>query len=531
LTAVHAARERALKGLAEPEALPAAVDGFEPVKKRRQEIAGEVLDYAQRTARHISETLRLKISGSISDQIHEYELTSFERLEANMAATTEPISFKLPQMDISATMPVVPSKLLTKWATFRETKVGSLREAAARLRKIMEDANVLVQAGSPFAECEKVVQTAQNSLTADLTLFFGSAELYRAGVFTHTTKESIGALGLGKELDALEVEFDETDRAKFTADAISDLFPKFAETANDARTQVAAMEKKLRPLVTRVHDLKIPTPDTNYTLLDGLVATESHSMVQDLFRELRDNVGLFIGSLEAKLSGIFVERRRAYEKEISAAQKRRRFLYGGAFVVGVLLGVCTFYAYAYSVEIPQNDFHAVLWNIVAQLIWAPLSFVAAKTIDNFPKRSATIRREHQAILRSSLENAALKEATSYEFAAISVPALTLRLDRTYQTVIDYDPDSWSMTAGERLTVLRDLQSEFGKTHAECVDLVETVTDKVSSYFSDATKNLQLLNDAADKIKARAIEPSFKLLGDTRESLHQIKQLVHEVEFG
>jgi hypothetical protein len=254
-------------------------------------------------------------------------------------------------------------------------------------------------------------------------------------------------------------------------------------------------------------------------------------VVQDVFGELRDDVSLFLGTLEAKLSSIVVERQRAYEKEISDARKRRRFLYSGTFFLGVLLGACTYFAYAYSVEIPQNAFHAVLWNIVAQLIWAPLSFLAAKAIDKFPKRSATIRREHQSMLRNDLEKAANKEAGSYEFAAISVASLTRRLDKAYQTVIDYDPDSWNMTAAERLIALRDLYSEFAKTHVECAELVETVTDKVSSYFSDATKNLQLLNDLADKIKTRAIEPSFKLLGDTRESLHRIRQQVHEVEFG
>ena len=53
----------------------------------------------------------------------------------------------------------------------------------------------------PSVNAKKFMLAAQNSLTEDLTRFFGNAELYRAGVFTHTTKESIGALGLGKELD------------------------------------------------------------------------------------------------------------------------------------------------------------------------------------------------------------------------------------------------------------------------------------------------------------------------------------------
>lgn len=308
-------------------------------------------------------------------------------------------------------------------------------------------------------------------------------------------------------------------------------FPQFSEIANSVRTQVAATEKKLRPQVTRINDLKIPSPETNYTILDTLVATEGHSAAQDIFRELRDDVGLFLGSLEAKLSGIVVEKRRAYEKEISEARKRRRLLYVVASLVGIACGAVTYLAYVYAVDIPQNTFHAVLWNIVAQLIWAPLAFFAAKAVDNFPKRSITIKRDYQTMLRRDLEKTTEKEIDTYEFPAISTPTLTKRLGNAYQSLMDCDPDSWNMVAAERLNALRELQSEFSKTRTECIELVETVTDKSSSYFSDATKNLQLLNEVADKIKARAIEPSFKLLGDTRETLHRVRQQVHEVEFG
>jgi hypothetical protein len=291
------------------------------------------------------------------------------------------------------------------------------------------------------------------------------------------------------------------------------------------------MDKKIRPLVTRINDLKIPSPDGNYKQLDALIDSESHSLMQEVFRELRDNVGLFLGTLEAKLSGIVVEKRRAYEKEVSDARKRRRVLYGGSLMLGVILGGLSYLAYVYAVDIPQNTFHAVIWNIVAQLIWAPLAFLVAKGVDKFPKRSARIRRDYQTMLRRDLEKTADKEIHANEFAAISTSTLTKRLHKAYQSLIDCDPDSWNTTAADRLIALRELHSEFSKIRAECVELVETVADKISSYFSDASKNLQLLNDVADKIKATAIEPSFKLLGDTRESLHRIRQQVHEVEFG
>jgi hypothetical protein len=411
------------------------------------------------------------------------------------------------------------------------TSSNRLREAASSLRKMLDEASVLVQAGSPFNECEKIVQSAQNSLSDDLTRFFGNAELYRAGVFTHTTKESIGALGFGKELDDLESEFGEADRAPFTADAIQNLFPKFSEISSDARTRMAALDMRLRPLVTRINDLKIPSPEGGHEQVDKLIDAESHSFLQEVFRELRDNVGLVLGTLEAKLSSIVVEKRRAYEKEVSEARKRRQFLYGGALLFGVVLGVLSYWGYTHAVDIPQNNFHAVLWNIVSAIIWQPITFLVAKGVDQFPKRAARIRHDNQTMLRRSLERTADEEMRASELPAISMPALTRRLDEAYQRVIDCDPESWNMAAADRLNALRELQSEFTKIRAENIELVETVTDKVSAYFSHASNNLLLLNEVADRIKARAIEPSFKLLGDTRATLDRIRQQVHEVEFG
>jgi hypothetical protein len=183
------------------------------------------------------------------------------------------------------------------------------------------------------------------------------------------------------------------------------------------------------------------------------------------------------------------------------------------------------------VDIPQNNFHAVFWNIVAALIWEPITLLVAKGLDKFPKRAARIRHEHQTMLRRNLEKTADEEIKATEFAAISMPTLAKRLYDAYKNVVDCDPDSWNMAGADRLNALRELQSEFTKIRAEYIELIEVVADKISAYFSDASKNLQLLNDVADKIKATAIEPSFNLLGDTRESLHRIRQQVHEVEFG
>ncbi len=531
LAAINSERERSLKLLAEPEELPGEIEGFEPVRKRRQEVTEDILEEAQRTARHVGEALRLRISSIIIEQIRDHDLTGLESPRANVVEGSKEITLAAPRLELNAVMPLLPSLLINRWGSLREAKVSALREAASKLRKAFEETTTLVQTGSPFSECEKIVQGAQKSLVSDLKRFFGNAELYRAGVFSHTTKESIGALGLGKELDDLESEFGEADSAPFITDAIQRVFPNFSEIASDARTEIAAIDKNLRPQAARIGELKIPSPEGHLKQLYVLIDEESQSLAREISAELRDNVALFLGTLGAKLSTIVIERRRSYTQEIANAKKQRRILYAGALLLGIVLSVGSYFAYIHAFDIPSNNFHAVLWNVVAALIVEPIVFFIAKGVDKFPKRSATIRLENQAILRRDLEATAEKEILSFEFAAISTPNLTKRLSRAYQNLIGSDPDSWNMVAADRLNVLREVNSEFRKIRAAYVGLTEAITDKVSAYFSNASKNLQLLNDVADRIKARAIEPSFKLLEDTRSSLDRIKQQVHEIEFG
>ncbi len=402
--AVQSERERALKSLTEPEGLASEIEGIESIRTRRQEINGELSEEAVRTARHWREMLKLKISSTITDHIRDYELSGAEHVKPDAAGRFEGIiSFPIQRLELNTDVPLLPSILINKWGSLRETKVSTLRDAASKLRKTLEEASQLVQTGSPLSECEKIVQGAHNSLVGDLTRFFGNAELYRAGVFSHTTKESIGALGLGKELDDLESEFGDADSAPFVADAIQRVFPNFSEITSDARTQLTAIDKKLRPLVARMNELKIPSPEGNLKHLDALIDTERRALAQDVSRELRDNVGLFLGVLGAKLSGLVLERQRLYRQEIAIAKKRRRFLYGGALLLGAALSVGSYFAYIYAFDIPQNNFHAVFWNIIAAMIIEPITFVIAKGVDKFPKRSETIRLEHQAMLRRTLE--------------------------------------------------------------------------------------------------------------------------------
>jgi hypothetical protein len=108
--------------------------------------------------------------------------------------------------------------------------------------------------------------------------------------------------------------------------------------------------------------------------------------------------------------------------------------------------------------------------------------------------------------------------------------LTEQINQAYRRVMASDPDGWHPRAAEHIRQLREVHSEYQRLWSEYIGVIEEVVEKVSSYFSDATKNLASLNDVASRIKQRAIEPSFSLLERTRESLDQVKRQIQTVEF-
>jgi hypothetical protein len=246
---------------------------------------------------------------------------------------------------------------------------------------------------------------------------------------------------------------------------------------------------------------------------------------------IRDDLGRFLPKLEARLSGIVAARERACEKEIEEERRKRVKFYAAAFGTGAIVTLLGVSGYLYlTMEIAQNVFHAIVWNMVAQFLCAPISYLVAKLADRFPRRSASIRFSHQALLRNEVEETVSEEIRTHDFSVINLANLSKQLSAAYYSVVESDPDAWNQIAFDRLKTLRELHANLTTVRAEYISLIESMVDQVSSYFSDATKNLQQLNSVADLIKARAIAPSFNLLDETRKTLERIRNQVHEIEF-
>jgi hypothetical protein len=169
------------------------------------------------------------------------------------------------------------------------------------------------------------------------------------------------------------------------------------------------------------------------------------------------------------------------------------------------------------------------WQSEQLRLWELGAFIA-RWRDDFPRTTSRILEDSQAILREKVLGIVEEEFKTHEFSALDESVLSKKLLEVYNRVVEVDPDGWNQVASERLDVLRKHDGEFRRLRAEYERSAEDVLVQTSSYFSDASRNLERLNEVAARVKARAIEPSFQLLANTRDSLNEVKKQIHAVEF-
>lgn len=382
-----------------------------------------------------------------------------------------------------------------------------------------------------LTECEGEVINAQKSLSDDLTQFFRNVELYRDGVFSHTTKESISTLGIGAQLDALELEFTDSDKAAFTAEAQLKLFPDFGEVSANALTAITSLNQRIRPLAEAIKGFKISSPTLSEQSFVPVLESEKAGLLSGVSVALQKDIDELSRKLEVRLSGALVETRSRYEMEIARARKDRRSRYISAIFATGAFAILCYVGYLYlAQDAGQSIFWVLGWGALANLIGDAVGYTGAKLLDKFPETTSKIREKFEVLFRRTVSEIIEEETKSHGFDSMKELQLTEQINQAYRRVMASDPDGWHPRAAEHIRQLREVHSEYQRLWSEYIGVIEEVVEKVSSYFSDATKNLASLNDVASRIKQRAIEPSFSLLERTRESLDQVKRQIQTVEF-
>lgn len=384
LSAIRANRERTQKSLRILEPVPSGINGFDSVIARRAAITKSLSTDAHYISRQLALRIRLEVSRSLRDRVEDLRLWEIGSIDV----PSERIASNLVGVDSSILLPLLPVGIRVEWSGLRDAKAQAVREAATDLRRLTDDLGTLVGERIPIRECEIEVNNAQRSLTIDLDQFFTNAQLYRDGVFSHTTKESISTLGIGARLDALESEFTQSDTASFTDETMQTLFPDFSEISTKALTKFAALENDLQPLVGNLSELRIPSPATGTRdIAQDLDAAELE--LQELIgNQLGEDIRHLSSRLDILLSSAMAEAGRQYDNDISNARRRRRWKYVLAFAGPAALVFLTYLFYVYiNRDVPQDMANAVVWNLVAAAIGSAIASGIAKWRDDFPKTS------------------------------------------------------------------------------------------------------------------------------------------------
>jgi hypothetical protein len=100
----------------------------------------------------------------------------------------------------------------------------------------------------------------------------------------------------------------------------------------------------------------------------------------------------------------------------------------------------------------------------------------------------------------------------------------------YAHVLQVPTDPWHSRATEYLREIREHYNQLAGLRSTYLSSIDEIHRQSARYFTDASKNLDVLNTVAGKIKERAIEPSFQLLGETQRQLEYVKKEIETVDF-
>jgi hypothetical protein len=318
----------------------------------------------------------------------------------------------------------------------------------------------------------------------------------------------------------------------FTSETMQLLFPEFNEVTTKGLTHFAALQDQMGPLINELGELRVPSPNSGPPEIAPIIDAEKANLLSFISARLRDDTQNLTGRLSIRLSGVIgAEGRRRYALDVAAARRRRFWLYATTIFGAAFLAFAGYVFYAFiNRDVPQDMANAIVWNLVATVISASAGAYFAKWRDDFPRKTGRIQEDAEAIIREKVLAVIEEEFKAYEFSALNEAMLSKRLLETYTRIVEFDPDGWNQVASNRLDVLRRYDKDLRRLRADYERNADEVFGRTSSYFSDASKNLERLNEVAARVKARAIEPSFQLLAATRDSLNDVKKQIHAVEF-
>ena len=151
--------------------------------------------------------------------------------------------------------------------------------------------------------------------------------------------------------------------------------------------------------------------------------------------------------------------------------------------------------------------------------------------DNFPVTKRELRDLHVAKLREELAQAATDLTDDHKFVIMQPASLGAQLDKLYSKLLSPSGDAWQGNIEETYKEVSQHITDYQSVRGRFLSVVNGLAKNCAGYFENQSKNLEILRDASESIKQKAIEPSFELLERTKDELSRVKdEIIKAIEF-
>jgi predicted GTPase len=529
--AINKVSARSNEALRAPTILPADFDWLQSVNNKRIELVKDMDRDARFAAQTIALGARSLVLNSLREKIYDLEKSVAETMIPKLSAAEQKVELSTIRVEVKEMDVISSAVLVRRYNDLRDAEAGALRDAAGDLRRLIKELGDVVNQGAQLTECTSVIEGARSSLKSDLGKFFHNVELYRTGVFSHTTKEAISTLGIGRELDQLENEFTEEDKEQFATEATLQLFPDVDELMTNVRNKFMLVSGKASALTEAARGLRLERPESPTRSIQDALSLARETLASDLTQGLQADVALFSSEVNIRISKAIVDAKARYDYRIYHFRRERRRSYFTACALAGIVWLAVFFAFHHHERpAPKSAIGELVLSVLAGVILQVGTVLFVRWWKSLPKLLNRTEEEVHSKLNNDIREEISEALEGIKFDSLDEATLTIRLNQIYVQALSVENTNWRSIAIEFLKSTKDVQANFAAARQEQLAHIEDLRAGALRYFTDPSRNLSLLTGVALQIKERAIEPSFKLLDTTREQLLAVKNQVTTVSF-
>lgn len=530
-TTIKVAATTASEAVQPLENIPQVYTAFRQVAAKRTELNAELGRNAKFHAMSIASGLKAEVNGVLQQHLYEIQkqigATRVQDLAADLYATMPTPRFAEPSLKELHS----PSTLQHRGQDLREAEAEALRDAAYAVRRALSTIREGLEKRAPLCSSPTCIGAAIDSLKADLNQFFQNVELYRSGVFSHATKESISTLGIGAKLDALETEFTDADKEEFTRTASADLFPGAETSVNSTESSVLELSADVVQTIEEAHSVRVERPPDNLDSICEVVESERERFASNLQAGLQSEIDRFCSGISIALANLIVQAKEKCDSDLKSLRRARVKRYSVAFVLtGFSFALGSFLYHHSGGPAPHTFSGQFIMNLVCGLLVEALVLGILKMKENAPKLLAKTREQALVKLQDEVKREIDNQMKGLSLNSLNEQTLAIGVAKIYERALDLPSAAWRARATETLETIRRIASKSSNLRKAYLEIIVHAREDALQYFTDSTKNLSVLNSVASRIKEKAIEPSFDLLEKTRDELLSVKTQVEAIKF-